>query len=774
MSVVEVSCDYGGRLLTLQTGKLAKQADCSVLGRYGDTVVLVTVVSSKKLAVQDFFPLTVDFQEKYYSAGRVPGGFFKREARPSDRATLSARLIDRPIRPLFPEDYMYETQVVATVLSDDGVNQPEIVASIAASAALHASDIPWNGPIACCRVGLVNGEMVLNIPPADQEGSQLSLLVSGGREGVVMVEGSARELSEKQMTDAIFFAHEKMQSILDLQEQLKQQVGEKPKRSYEKPVRDEALKTQLKTFLYPLFEKAFAIREKLSRYEALGKTKKDAESKFAVAEPKTTEDETKNKLVGLYFDELKAAYARETTLNTEKRIDGRRYDEIRPISCEVGLLPRAHGSGLFTRGETQVLSVATLGTSDDEQTIDAITGTYQKTFMLHYNFPPFSVGEAKPLRGPGRREIGHGFLAERALSFAMPPKETFPYTVRLVSEVLESNGSSSMGTVCSGALALMDAGVPIVKPVGGVAMGLIKEESRVAVLSDILGDEDHLGDMDFKVCGTTEGITAFQMDLKIGSINREIFERALEQAKAGRLHILSEMRKTLEAPRENFSPYAPRIQTIKVKPDKVREVIGSGGKVIRGIIEQTGVKIDIEDDGSVHIASADEASIKKAIDIINRIVEEPEVGRIYEGKVTRIAEFGAFVEIIPGTEGLCHISELEHYRVRRVEDVLKEGEMVKVKCLDVDPQGKIRLSRRVLLEKREMPPGQEAADDGRRSGPPGPRCDDNRYSREGNRREGGRPQGGRGQIGDRNNDRNDRPRRSDRDRFPRFSKRDDE
>lgn len=711
MSAVEVSCNYSGRALTLQSGKIAKQTDASVWCRYGDTVVLVTVVSSKKLvAGQSFFPLTVDFQEKYYSAGRIPGGFFKREARPSDRATLSARIIDRPIRPLFPEDYMYETNVVATVLSNDGVNEPDLLASIGASAALHISDIPWNGPIACGRVGYLNGQFVMNFSPQDQATSSMDLLVSGVHSGVLMVEGSAKEVPEKLLNEAIYFAHEQMQPILDLQEEFKNKIG-RSKREYETPTKDKELCSKMRGALWGGFEKAFSVREKLNRYRALDEIHELAVKKFSVAEPKNEADAGRNKLVEIYFEELKAAYARELTINTRRRIDGRPYNEIRPIQGETGLLPRVHGSALFTRGETQVLGAVTLGTADDEQKVDSITGIYQKTFMLHYNFPPFSVGEARPLRGPGRREIGHGFLAERALSFVIPPKEAFPYTIRIVSEVLESNGSSSMATVCSGSMALMDAGVPVPKPVAGVAMGLIKEGEKVAILSDILGDEDHLGDMDFKVCGTNEGITAFQMDLKIGGISPVIMEQALEQAKEGRLHILGEMNKVISKPRDTVSAYAPRIFTIKVKPGKVREVIGSGGKVIRGIIEQTGVKIDIEDDGSVRIASVDEASAKKAISIIERIVEEPEAGKIYEGKVTRIAEFGAFVEIIPGTEGLCHISELDLTRVRRVEDVVQVGDVVRVKCLEVEPSGKMRLSRRALLKSEPPPPPREAPRD---------------------------------------------------------------
>jgi polyribonucleotide nucleotidyltransferase len=712
MNVVEVSVDFGGRPLTLQTGKLAKQADASVLATYGDTMVLVTVVSSKTLKPdQDFFPLTVDYQEKYYAAGRIPGGFFKREARPSERATLSARLIDRPHRPLFPEDYLCETNVVATILSVDPNNEPDIVASIATSAAFHISDIPFNGPVGTVRVGSKDGKFVCNLPPSEQGDSECDMLVSGVRTGVVMVEGAAKEISEQKMMDAIDFAHQQMQAIFDMQDDLRKKVG-KPKREYPKAPRDADFKKKIRTAAWGGLEKAFAIREKLARYTAMDEVKKAIETKFKVAEPKSDEDKIRNSLIKLYIEETKSEFARELTLESKHRIDGRKYDDIRKITCEIGLLPRVHGSAVFTRGETQVLAAITLGTADDEQKVDSVSGTSQKSFMLHYNFPPFSVGEARPLRPPGRREIGHGFLAERALQYIIPPKDRFPYTIRLVSEVLESNGSSSMATVCSGSMALMQAGVPIPKPVAGVAMGLIKEGEKFAVLSDILGDEDHLGDMDFKVCGTDSGITAFQMDLKIGGISRDIMELALEQARQGRLHVLEKMNACISEPVKAVSRYAPRIFTLKVKPEKVREIIGSGGKVIRSIIERTGVKIDIEDDGSVNIASADETSAQKAIDIINQIIAEPEIGAIYEGKVTRIADFGAFVEIFPGTDGLCHISELEHTRVRRVEDVVSEGEIIKVKCLDVDAQGKIRLSRKALLPKGQPPAGGPSDDSG--------------------------------------------------------------
>jgi len=776
MNAVEVSREYGGRLLTLQTGKLAKQADASVVARYGDTMVLVTVVSARKLgASADFFPLTVDFQEKYYSAGRIPGGFFKREAKPSEKATLSARLIDRPIRPLFPEDYLFETNVVATVLSVDGVNDPDFVAAIAASTALHISDIPFQGPVASCRVGLVDGKFVLNFPPSESSNSKMDLLVAGIPTGVVMVEGMSQEVSEKQMVDALEFAQNEMKTVFEMQDELRKKVG-KDKRSYDKPLRDESLKKSMREFAWPQLEKAFAIREKLSRYQAIDEVKKAIHSKFEVASAATDADKAKNKLVGTYFEEIKASYARELTVNTSKRIDGRAFNEIRPISCETGLLPRVHGSALFTRGETQVLATVTLGTADDEQKIDSISGVFQKTFLLHYNFPPFSVGEARPLRPPGRREIGHGFLAERALVPLVPTKEQFPYTIRIVSEVLESNGSSSMATVCSGSLAMMDAGIPLAKPVAGVAMGLIKEGDKVAILSDILGDEDHLGDMDFKVCGTQDGVTAFQMDLKIGGVSRDIMEKALEQAREGRLHVLSKMNAVLDKARENFSPYAPRIFTMRVKPDKVREVIGSGGKVIRSIIERTGVKIDIEDDGLIKIASADGDSAQKAIDIINQIVEEAEPGKIYEGKVTRIADFGAFVEIIPGTEGLCHISELEHFRVQYVDDVVKEGETIRVKCLEVDPSGKIRLSRKALLERPEGGAPQPSGEGSRRDDRPrGPRPEGRPRGDRGGRSMGGRDRGDRpGNRMPRRDDRSSRDRGFDSDRPQRDFQEDDD
>ncbi len=700
MGKVELSTQFGDRLITLESGKLAKQADGAVLARCGDTIVLATVVAGKELIVgQDFFPLTVDFQEKFYAAGRIPGGFLKRESKPQDLAILAARLIDRPLRPLFPDDFLNETVITVTVLSHDGENDPQLLGIIASSSALLISDIPFNGPVGACRIGYHNGKFVANFNSELQ--TNMDILVAAVRDGVIMVEGSAKEVSEELMIDALDFAYTTIQPVLDLQDELCRMIG-KPKRSYTTLQEDESLKENVKQSVLAEFPKIYSLVDKKERYNALENLTKQCIEKYGIKEPLTETEINKNLVIKKYFSFFQSNYLRQQILNTKKRIDGRGYEEIRPISTEVSVLPRTHGSALFTRGETQVLSTVTLGTKEDEQKIDSILGSYQKTFFLHYNFPPFSVGEAKPTKAPGRREIGHGTLAERALSYVIPSREEFPYTIRLVAEVLESNGSSSMATVCSGSMALMDAGVPLKKPVAGVAIGLIKENESVAILTDIIGDEDHLGDMDFKVCGTFDGITAFQMDLKIGGINREIMQKALQQAKEGRLFILDKMSATISQKRESLSSYAPRIFTLKVKPEKIREIIGSGGKVIRGILEETGVKIDIDDDGTVNIASNDENSANKAIDLINKIVEEPEKGKIYEGKVVRIADFGAFVEIMPGVDGLLHISELDHRHVRRVEDVVHVGDSIRVKCIDIDSEGKIRLSRKVLLPNNDF------------------------------------------------------------------------
>ncbi len=695
-----VTCNVGGKTITLETGRLAKQADGAVLVTCGSNMVLVTAVSSKKESTLDFFPLTVEYQEKFYATGKIPGGYFKREGRPTNNATLTARLIDRPIRPVFPEGYRFETQIVATTLSFDGTFPLEVLASIGASAAVHISDIPFNGPTGAVQVARINGEYVLNPTAAQLEHSDMDVIVAGTRNGILMVEGEAKFISEDDALKALKLGHSSIMPILDSIEQLRQLAGNKPKRSFTPPKIDEKFEREVTAFLEPKLNASMRIREKLARYSAGDAAKKEAKTKFI--EP-ITDKETRalrEKELGVIVENLKYKIARFMILDDKIRIDGRDTKTIRPIACETALLPRAHGSGLFTRGETQVLGTVTLGTGEDEQMIDALSGLEKRRFLMHYNFPPYSVGETGRMGGQSRREIGHGNLAERALKAIIPDQEKFPYTIRVVSEVLESNGSSSMGTVCSGLMALLDAGVPVRGNVAGIAMGLIKEDNRVAVLSDILGDEDHLGDMDFKVAGTRDGITALQMDIKIDSISFEVMEQALRQAKDGRLHILGEMEKVISRPRGEISPYAPRIETIKIKPEKVREVIGAGGKVIKGIIEETGVKIDIEDDGTIHIASTDPTRTKRAIEIINSICAEAEVGRVYSGKVVKITDFGAFVEVMPNTQGLLHISEISHERIRQVTDVLKEGDVVDVKVLDIDRAGRIKLSRKAVLEAR--------------------------------------------------------------------------
>lgn len=698
-----VSATIGGKVITIETGRLAKQADGSVLVTSGNNMVLVTAVSSRKESTLDFFPLTVEYQEKFYATGKIPGGYFKREGRPTTAATLTARLIDRPIRPLFPEGYRNETQVVATTLSFDGTFPLEVLASLGASAALHVSDIPFAGPSAAVQVGRVNGQLVLNPSATQLAQSDVDIIVAGTRNGILMVEGESKFISEADALGILKFAHESMMAFFDMQEELREKTGSKAKRSFTPFTIDPNFEKEAEEFLAPKIKAALQIREKQARYEAVDVAKKEAEARFISSiEVKSIADEAlkslRKKELGLVVENLKYQTARFMILDDKVRIDGRDTKTVRPIACEVGLLPRAHGSGLFTRGETQVLGTVTLGTGEDEQLIDSLSGLEKKKFLLHYNFPPYSVGEVGRLGGQSRREIGHGNLAERALKAVIPTFEKFPYTVRVVSEVLESNGSSSMGTVCSGTLSLLDAGVPIVGNVAGIAMGLIKEGERVAVLTDILGDEDHLGDMDFKVAGTRDGITSLQMDLKIDSISLQVMETALHQAKEGRMHILGEMEKVITSPRGEISEFAPRIETIKIKPEKVREVIGAGGKVIKGIIEETGVKIDIEDDGTIHIASSDPEMAKKAISIINGICAEAEVGKTYRGKVIRIMDFGAFVEVLPNTQGLLHISEISNERVRAVTDVLKEGEEIDVKVLDIDRAGRIKLSRKALLD----------------------------------------------------------------------------
>ncbi|MCE3011296.1 MAG: polyribonucleotide nucleotidyltransferase [Proteobacteria bacterium] len=696
-----VTTSVGGKQITIETGRMAKQADGSVVVSCGNNMVLVTAVSSRKPSPLDFFPLTVEYIEKFYASGKIPGGYFKREGKPTTDAVLTARLIDRPIRPLFPEGYRYETQVVATVLSTDGSFPIEILASLGSSAALHISDIPFQGPTAAVQVARVDGQLIVNPTPQQMEKSDMDVIVAGTRNGILMVEGETKFISESDMLAALKFGHQALMPLLNAQDELREKTGSISKREFVAPSIDESFKSQAESFLKAKIEAAMSIKEKMERYSAAAKAIEEAKAAFVDVINDKDLKAQRAKELGNIVEDLKYQTARSMILDRKVRIDGRDLKTVRPITNEVGILPRAHGSGLFTRGETQVLGTVTLGTGDDEQMIDSLHGMLKKKFLLHYNFPPFSVGEVGRFGGQGRREIGHGNLAERAVKAIIPDFDKFPYTIRIVADVLESNGSSSMGTVCSGILALLDAGVPIKGNVAGIAMGLIKEGDRVAVLTDILGDEDHLGDMDFKVAGTAQGITAVQMDIKIDSVSFEVMETALNQAREGRLHILGEMEKVISTPRGQISEYAPRIETIKINPDKIREVIGSGGKVIRGITEQTGVKIEIEDDGKIHIASADPEATKKAIAIIQGIVAEAEVGKTYKGRVVKIADFGAFVEILPNTQGLLHISEISHDRIRAVGDVLSEGDELDVKVLDVDRAGRIKLSRKVLLSKEQ-------------------------------------------------------------------------
>jgi polyribonucleotide nucleotidyltransferase len=687
-----VELDLAGRTLRLETGRLAKQADGAVLATYGDTYVLATAVASLSVKKDiDFLPLTVDYQEKAYAAGKIPGGYFRREGQPSEKEKLSSRLIDRPLRPLFPKGWYSETQVIATVISADQSGSSDILGIIAASAALAVSNIPFNGPVGAVRVGRRDGQFLINPDLTSLEGCDLNLVVAGTADAVMMVEGGAEGLPEDVMIAAIEHAHQEIKRVVEVIRRLGSANG-KSKRAVITEQIDPALRNTVRDLTAVPICQAILIPNKTARQERLDEILAEA-----VKALKKEDDQDRERHVKLVFHELEYTEVRKTILENGKRADGRGPSDIRPITCEVSLLPRTHGSALFTRGETQALAVVTLGTSDDEQRIDALEGEYYRTFMLHYNFPPFSVGEARPLRSPGRREIGHGALAERALKTVLPTKKDFPYTLRLVSDILESNGSSSMATVCGGSLALMDAGVPIKEPVAGIAMGLIKEGDRVMVLSDILGLEDHLGDMDFKVCGTEQGVTALQMDIKIAGITAQLMRQALAQAREGRLHILGRMRAALAAPREQMSPFAPRIYTLKIKPDKIREIIGPGGKVIRDIVATCGVKMDVQDDGTVTIASSDEASAKKAIERVNQITEEVEIGKLYLGKVRKIMDFGAFVEVLPGVDGLVHISQLAHHRVKAVTDEVKEGDEILVKVLEVDRQGKIRLSRKEAM-----------------------------------------------------------------------------
>ncbi len=684
----QVQLEWGGRTISLETGAVARQASGAVWARYADTVVLATAVAMPEPREGvDFLPLTVNYQEKTYAAGKIPGGFFKREGRPTEKDTLTSRLIDRTIRPLFPKGFSHEVQVIINILSADRENDADIVGLIATSAALILSDMPFTKAVGAVRVGLTDGQFILNPTFQQLETSKMDLIVGGTREAVIMVEGEAREASEEEMLEALEFAHIEIRKIIDLQEQLLPLAG-KEKWDFQPPAVDEALASTVEQFCRNEVAEAIRIPDKKDRKARLKEIREQTVFEYGIGE----DGESLSGEIDDIFRSMEKELMRTMVLEEGRRIDGRKPDEIRDITCEVGILPRTHGSALFTRGETQALVVTTLGTKDDEQIMDTLEVDYRRRFMLHYNFPPFSTGEARFLRGPARREIGHGNLAQRSFLPVLPTKEQFPYTVRVVSDVLESNGSSSMATICGGSLSLMDAGVPVSKAVAGIAMGLIFTPEKSVVISDILGAEDHLGDMDFKVAGTRDGITAFQMDLKIAGVSREVMGTALQQAKAGRVHILNEMDKALTASRETMSPYAPRIITIQVKPDKIREIIGPGGKVIRGIVEATGVKLEVEDDGTVLIASTDETASQRAIDMIKAIVEDPEIGRIYRGTVKKVMDFGAFVEVVTGTDGLVHISQLADHRVAKVEDVVKEGDVVNVKVLDIDRDGKIRLS----------------------------------------------------------------------------------
>lgn len=696
------SADFAGRNISLKTNYVAGQADGSALVYYGDTVVLVTAVSLKGVrAGMDFLPLTVDYQEKTFAAGKIPGGFFKREGRLNEREILLSRIIDRSIRPLFPKGYYSETQLVATVLSVDDANDPEVAAMLGASAALEMSDIPFKGPVAGVRIGRINGELVCNASPENMLASELNIFMVGrkitpGTEGrdydveLVMLEGDAQEVDEDVIVDAIKFGLEAIRPVIDLQDKMRQAVG-REKRTVEEIVTDEELTAKVRAAALAGLEEGYSMSRKLERYGKLDEVREKVIKEIG------GEDPAVGKKVAGIIEEIERRILRDMIIRDKKRIDCRSSTDIRPISSEVGILPRAHGSALFNRGETQAVVALTLGTSSDEQRLDYVTGEERRSFMLHYNFPPYSVGEAKPLRSPGRREIGHGALARKALVPVLPSTEDFPYTIRIVSEILSSNGSSSMATVCGGTLSLMDAGVPVKDIVAGIAMGLLKEGEDVVVLSDILGDEDHAGDMDFKVCGTEKGVTAMQMDIKIDRLSEDILRKALAQARDGRVHIIGKLRETLSAPRPDISIYAPRITTVKVKEDQVRTVIGAGGKNIRQIISETGVTIDVEDDGTVTIASSDAEAAARAVAMVKWLTEEAEVGKIYRGTVKKIVDFGAFVEILPGTEGLLHISQIAKERVNKVTDVLKEGDEVMVKVLEVDKAGKIRLSRKEAM-----------------------------------------------------------------------------
>ena len=694
------SAEFAGRTISLKANYVAAQADGAILATYGDTVALVTAVSLKSGREGiDFMPLTVDYQEMTYAAGKFPGGFFKREGRLNEREVLTSRIIDRSIRPLFPKGYSFETQLIATLLSVDNENDGGVAAMLAASAALEISDIPFKGPIAGVRVGRLEGKLVCNPSQDAMKQSDFNLFLvgrkvpspAGGYDvNLVMLEGEANEVDEDALVDAILFGLENLRPVIDLQDRMREAIG-RGKRAFAPAALDEGLAARITDTALPALEEAYRLPRKQERYSRLDRIRED------VMAAQTAEDPSLKGTVAAVLENLERRVVRNMILGERKRIDGRSATEIRPISSEAGILPRVHGSALFNRGETQALASVTLGTSSDEQRMDFVSGEERRSFLLHYNFPPYCVGEARPLRSPGRREIGHGNLARKALSPVLPSAEVFPYTIRIVSEILSSNGSSSMASVCGGSLALMDAGVPVKAAVAGIAMGLLKEGGDVVVLSDILGDEDHAGDMDFKVCGTRQGVTAMQMDIKIDGVTEGILRKALAQAKEGRLFILGKLEETLGAPRADISIYAPRITTVKVRPEKVRDVIGSGGKNIRQIVSETGVTIDVEDDGTVTIASSDADAAARAVAMVKWLTEDAEIGKIYVGTVKKVVDFGAFVEILPGTEGLVHISQLAKERVNKVTDILQEGDEVTVKVLEIDKQGKIRLSRKEAL-----------------------------------------------------------------------------
>src|ERR1041385_4887370 len=752
--LIKKEIEIGGRILSIETGKLAKQADGSVMVRFGDTMVLATVVASKEAKEgQDFFPLQVEYREKTAAAGKIPGGFFKREGRPTEKEILSSRLIDRPIRPMFPESFKCETQVMLTVFSSDLENDGDILGALGASAALMISDIPFDGPIAEVRVGRISGGLATNPTFSQLDQSALDVTVAGTKSSIVMVEGEAEEISEQDMLDALGFAHSAIQKLCDLQLELQKEVGVKKREVPRNILKEELFEPVARLAREgirelsgkPLMKEERSAAHAALRLQtmeglkkaasALDLTLEGAEKELFAAEPSAFIDSKAGLIKDLLHD-IEYEEMRSMILSAGKRLDGRGGRDIRPISCEVKVLPRTHGSALFTRGETQSLTTTTLGTKMDEQILDGLLPETTKRFMLHYNFPPYSVGEVGRLGGTGRREIGHGNLAERSLKNLMPPEAEFPYTIRIVSDILESNGSSSMATVCAGSLSLMDAGVPLKKPVAGIAMGLVKEGDRVAILSDILGNEDHLGDMDFKVAGSAEGITGFQMDIKIQGISFDIFEKALAQAKAGRIHILEVMSRTIGEPRKELSPYAPRLTTIKIPTDMIGSVIGPGGKMIRQIVKDTGAEINIEDDGTIVIASVSAEGSEKALAIINKIVEIPEVGKVYPGKVTRVMDFGAFVEFLPGKEGLVHISHLDMNRVNKVTDVVNVGDAIEVKLIKKDEEGRYNLSRKAMMPGYD--PVKEAEREAERKKERGDR---------GDRRDGGRGGGHRSHRG---------------------------